>query len=88
MVVEIDDWPPTTARTPRERAPSQTPSATRREARKNVTQAKYQSWQNEYRSLKKTRPGESDSWYALKISRMDIGKGSSSETIRKHMKRK
>jgi hypothetical protein len=64
------------------------PSSTRRDAQKKATQAKYKSWQKEYEGLRKSSPDKSDVWYSLKISRMPIAKGSSSETIRRHMKRK
>jgi len=58
----------------------------RREARKLDTQAKYKSWQKEYRRLKKDRPGMSDVWYSQKIASMDVAKDSSPDTIRRHMK--
>jgi hypothetical protein len=63
------------------------PTTARREARKLGTQAKYKSWQREYRSLKKNRPDMSDVWYSQQIAKMVIGKGSSAETIRKRMKK-
>ena len=65
-----------------------TPTNARREANKLETHAKYKSWRKEYRSLKQSHPDQSDVWYSLKIAKMVIAKGSSSETIRKHMKRK
>ena len=64
------------------------PSPTRRDAQKKATQAKYRNWQKQYEVLRKSSPDKSDVWYSLKISRMSIAKGSSSETIRRHMKRK
>lgn len=64
------------------------PSTTKRELRRAATEAKYKSWQTEYRSLRKSRPDESDVWYSQKISRMQIAHGSSPSTIRKHMTRK
>jgi hypothetical protein len=67
--------------------PRYTPSHVRREARKQDTQEKYQSWQKEYRTLKRRRPEMSDVWYSRQIARMDIAEGCSTETIRKHMKR-
>ncbi|HEX4022390.1 MAG TPA: hypothetical protein VHX63_14690 [Acidobacteriaceae bacterium] len=67
--------------------PRYMPSNARREARKLDTQATYKSWQKEYRILKQSNPNKSDVWYSQKISRMDIAKGSSAETIRKHMKK-
>ncbi len=63
------------------------PSNARREARKLNTQAMYKSWQKEYQALKKRRPEMSDVWYSQQIARLDIAKGSSAETIRKHMKK-
>lgn len=63
-----------------------TPSNARREARKLDTHTMYESWQKEYRSLKKRRQEMSDVWYSQQIARMDIGKGRSAETIRKHMR--
>jgi len=62
------------------------PSNARREARKLDTKGLYASWQKEYRSLKKRRQEMSDVWYSQQIARMDIGKGRSAETIRKHMR--
>lgn len=61
---------------------------TPRETRKKATQAKYKSWQREFRSLREVHPGRSDVWLSRKIAQMPIAKGSSPETIRKHMKRK
>jgi len=62
-----------------------TPSNAKREARKLDTQAMYESWQKEYRKLKKARPNMSDVWYSKQIAKMDIAKGKDSETIRKQM---
>src|ERR1035437_7742042 len=64
-----------------------TPSNVRREARKLNTQAMYESWRKKYRMLKQRRPEMSDVWYSQQIAKMDIAKGHSAETIRKHMKR-
>ena len=64
-----------------------TPSNARREARKLKTQALHESWQREYRALKKRRSGMSDVWYSLQIANLDIAQGKSAETIRKHMRR-
>ena len=63
-----------------------TPSNARREARKLDTQAIYESWQKEYRALKRKYPNKSDSWYSRKIAKMDIANGRSDESIRKNMK--
>jgi hypothetical protein len=62
-----------------------TPANARREARKLETSERYEAWNREYRKLKKTKPGMSKTWYAIKISRMDIADGKSSETIRKRL---
>jgi len=64
-----------------------TPSSIRREVGKLNTQSLHESWQKEYRALKKRRPEMSDVWYSQQIAKMDIGQGRSAETIRKHMKR-
>jgi len=64
-----------------------TPGNARREARKLKTQVLHESWRKEYRALKKRRPEMSDVWYAQQIAKMDVGKGRSAETIRKHIKR-
>ena len=58
-----------------------------REARKLETQTLHEGWQKEYRAQKKRRPEMSDVWYAQQIAKLDIGKGRSAETIRKHMTR-
>jgi hypothetical protein len=64
-----------------------TPSNARREARKLKTQALHERWRKEYRALKQRRPGMSDVGYSKLIAKMDIAKGRSAETIRKHLKR-
>jgi len=64
-----------------------TPTNARREARKLETQAMYESWKKEYRTLKRKRPNMSDVWYSQQIAKMDIAKKGSAETIRKHMKK-
>jgi len=63
-----------------------TPSNARREAGKLNTKARIESWRKEYRRRKKRHPDRSDRWCAIQISKMDIGEGRSSETIRKNMK--
>ncbi len=63
-----------------------TSSNARREARKLDTKALHESWRKEYRAFKKRRPEMSDVWYSLQIAKLDIAKGHSAETIRKHMK--
>jgi len=64
-----------------------TPSVTRREARKLKTQALHQSWQKEYRKLKKKNPTQPDTWYAVKIAKMATAQGRVLDTIRKNMKK-
>jgi hypothetical protein len=59
----------------------------RRETRRLQTLGKYERWQREYRRLVKTRPGKSDVWYSQQISRLEISKDNTAETIRKHMKK-
>lgn len=67
--------------------PRHTPTIVKREARKLVTQAMYASWQKKYRELKHSKPGNTDSWYAKQIAKLDIAKDHSDETIRKNMKK-
>ncbi|MGB8029563.1 MAG: hypothetical protein WCF30_07840 [Terracidiphilus sp.] len=67
--------------------PRYTPSNARREARKLVTQALYESWRKTYRSLKQGHPGMSDVWYSQRIAKLGIAPKRGAETIRKHMKR-
>ena len=62
-------------------------STARREARKLDTQAKYESWQKEYRKLKRKNPEKSDTWCSLQIKKLEIAQSCKSETIRKHMKK-
>ncbi len=64
-----------------------TSSQVKREARKLETQALHESWQKEYRKLKRVKPGRTESWYAKKIAKMDIGHDRKAETIRKNMKK-
>jgi len=64
-----------------------TPTNARRESRKLDTQAMYKSWQKEFRRLKNSRPEMSDVWHARHIAGQDMAKGSSVDTIRKHMKK-
>ncbi|HET7100048.1 MAG TPA: hypothetical protein VFJ52_02765 [Terriglobia bacterium] len=67
--------------------PRYTPSVARSEARKLKTQALHESWRKEYRALKQRRPDMSDVWYSEQIAKLDIARGKSAETIRKHLKR-
>jgi len=64
-----------------------TPTIVKREKRKLDTQTMYDSWNKEYRALKKKSPNRSDTWYAMKISKMDIALGRKPETIRRFMKK-
>lgn len=63
-----------------------TPSNAKREVRKLDTQAMYESWQKEFRKLKKKRSNMSDTWYSQQIAKMEIANDRSAETIRKNMK--
>jgi hypothetical protein len=63
-----------------------TPSVVRREAHKLDTQALHENWRKEYRALKQRRPGMTDRWYSLQISKLKIAEEHSAETIRKNMK--
>jgi len=64
-----------------------TPSIHKREIRKHATQARYKSWQKTYLELKTKHPGQPDTWYAMKIAKMDISQGRDSKTISRHMKK-
>ncbi len=64
-----------------------TPSHVKREARKLETQELHASWQKEYRELKRSKHGKTDSWYAKQIAKKDIAQGRDPETIRKNMKK-
>ncbi len=64
-----------------------TPTTARREVRKLDTRDMHDSWQKEYRKLKKSRPDMSDVWYSQQIAKMALAGGRSAETIRKHMTR-
>lgn len=63
-----------------------TPSNAKREARKLDTQAMYESWQKEYRALKKKRRNMSDVWYSQQIAKLEIANRRNPSTIKKHMK--
>jgi hypothetical protein len=60
--------------------------------RKANTQAKYQSWQDEYEKLKRENPNKPNQpkknkgWYALKISKMEIAKGGTVANITRVLK--
>jgi len=59
----------------------------RREVRKLDTEAMYASWRKEFLKLRKSRPDMSDVWCSRQIARMEIARGRSPETIRKHMRK-
>ncbi len=73
--------------------PNSSPSRTRytptntvlREARKLATQARHDGWRKEHRALRKRRPGQSQSWYALQIAKLPAAAGRTPATIRKHL---
>ena len=67
--------------------PRYTPSIARRESRKLDTKAMHETWQKEYRKLRKKHPEKSDVWISTKMSKSDIAQGRSAETIRKNMKK-
>lgn len=81
-IIKIVDRPP-----PPETKSGYQPSDVRREARKLKTQARNKDWYKIYLQLKREHPEMSDNWCALQIAKMPIGKGFSSETIRKNMKK-
>lgn len=83
-----NDSQPTSQPTATTASTRATPTNARREANKLDTQAKYKSWQKEYRALKQSHPNQPDVWHSRKIAKMAIAKGRCAETIRKHMKRK
>ena len=62
-------------------------STIKREARKLETLEMYKAWRKEYRKLKNKHQNVSDTWCASRISKMDVAKGRSADTIRKNMKK-
>ena len=66
--------------------PRHTTTTDRREERKRETQTRHEKWREAYLKLKKDHPDKSDTWCAIQISKMTIGKGFEVETIRKNMK--
>jgi hypothetical protein len=62
------------------------PKISKREQQQAATLARYKTWQDEYKSLKKHNLKQNDSWISRKIALMPIANGASSETIRKNMK--
>jgi hypothetical protein len=73
----VDTAPPADSR--------HTPTIAKREVRKADTQAMYTGWQKEYRKLLKTKPGNTENWYAKQIEKMPIAQGRNYSTIKKHM---
>jgi hypothetical protein len=71
---------------PLSKSKSYTPDSDKQQARKLATQAMHGDWQDQYGKLKRVNPKQSDTWVSIQISRMDIAKGKSPETIRKNMK--
>lgn len=65
--------------------PHYTPSTARRAARKLDTQALHEGWRKAHRDLRKRRPHQSKTWYALQIAKTTAGAGRSPATIRKHL---
>lgn len=57
----------------------------KRDARKANTLARNQSWRDEAEVQRKRHPDKSESWIANKIAAMPLGRGKSSETIRKEI---
>ena len=73
----VDTAPPADSR--------HTPTIAKREVRNADTQAMYTGWQKEYRKLLKTKPGNTENWYAKQIEKMPIAQGRNYSTIKKHM---
>ncbi|BCA93900.1 hypothetical protein TUM19329_02610 [Legionella antarctica] len=63
-----------------------TANSDKQQTRKLATQAMYGDWQDQYKKLKRENPKQSDSWISKQISKMAMGKGKDSETIRRNMK--
>lgn len=74
------------SKTPQSVASKYQSSSKKRVIAKAKTAEKHQDWKDEYKSLKSTYEDKSDAWIARKISKMDIAKRRSVETIRKNMK--
>lgn len=65
------------------------PTTSKRDARKQATEAMYQDWQDQYQWFRKKHPNKnthSDSWIARQIEKMDIASNRSANTISRHMK--
>ena len=61
-------------------------SIARRAARKLDTQQKYADWKKAARELRRRPQGKSERWVSLQIAKMPIARGSTAETIRKHIR--
>lgn len=68
-------------------AQAYTPSIARREARKLDTHERYAAWRKAAKALRRKPQCKSERWVSLQIAKTDLGKGSSAETIRKHIRR-
>ena len=64
-----------------------TPDVSKQEARKLATLAMYQDWRDAYLALKVQHPGKPDTWYSMKIAKLQIAQGRDPDTIRKNMKK-
>lgn len=62
-----------------------TPNTNKRETRKLNTEAMRQEWRDVHAKLKQEFPGNTKSWYARKIAKMDVSRGKDYETIRKQL---
>jgi hypothetical protein len=67
--------------------PNYKPSTTRREMRKLGTRNLRAEWKKKYRELRKKNPDKSDVWISQQIAKTEAGRGKSSETIRKNMRK-
>lgn len=84
LFLDVDELMRMADQSPR-KFPKYSPSVLKRESRKLTTSERHKSWQKKYRSLKASKPGMTDAWYAQQIAR-HFGNKHSSETIRKNMK--
>lgn len=63
-----------------------TPNTSKQDARKMATQAMYQNWRDQYRSLMQKHPEKTDTWYSAQIAKLPMAQGKSADTVRKNMK--
>ena len=73
-------------RTPNTNGKEYVASTDKQEARKLITRAMYQDWNDEYIKLKKHKPNMGDVWYSKEIAKMKIAQGKTAGTIIKKMK--